>query len=401
MFIAHKRSPSLIPALVLGAAAITACERGADTSGPPDGFEPMEIWWETSIPDFSANPDRPLITLNGNNAISLNIGDAYVDAGATATDPQDGDVTAQIVVDNPVDTRIAADFLVRYSVSDSSGTDAIEAVRIVRVVDGTPNQLTQRWVGSTASHLGYVEHLPATYTDNPGQTFPLLIWNHGGNANAATFGEAGFTAIQAIGGVIGNGGPSLIINGGNWNPADPFIVLSPQTVNLNFGDPVERLDAFIDYAETVYNIDPDRIYVSGWSAGAALSLAHAVLHSDRVAAVVPIANGLPLTETIVLPDGYCDIENVPVWQFHGEVDDVISVQGSVDNHNLIINNCTSLVTPRLTIYLGEDHDVHHGTWNLTMMEGGNLGVSSDPTYDRYDQSLFDWLQSHSLQNRGQ
>ena len=54
------------------------------------------------------------------------------------------------------------------------------------------------------------------------------------------FGEAGFTAIQAIGGVIGNGGPSLIINGGNWNPADPFIVLSPQTVNLNFGDPVDQ-----------------------------------------------------------------------------------------------------------------------------------------------------------------
>ncbi len=339
MFIARKRSPSVLLVLGLGAAAMTACERGADTSGPPDGFEPIEIWWETSIPDFSASPDRPVITLNGNNAISL--------------------------------------------------------------VDGTPNKLTQRWVGSTASHLGYVEHLPASYTDIPGQAFPLLIWNHGGNANASTFGEAGFTAVQAIGGVIGNGGPSLIINGDNWTPSDPFIVLSPQTVNLNFGDPVERLDAFIDYAETVYNIDPDRIYVSGWSAGAALSLAHAVLHSDRVAAVVPISNGLPLTETIVLPDGYCDIENVPVWQFHGELDGVLSVQASIDNHDLIINNCTSLVTPRLTIYLDEDHDVHHGTWNLTMMEGGNLGVSSDPMYDRYDQSLFDWLQSHSLQNRVQ
>jgi len=121
----------------------------------------------------------------------------------------------------------------------------------------------------------------------------------------------------------------------------------------------------------------------------------------RVAAVIPIANGLPLTETLVLPNGYCDIENVSVWQFHGELDGVLDAQTTIDNHELIINNCTPLVTPRITIFLGEDHDVHHGTWNLTMMEGGNLGVSGDPMYDLYDQSLFDWLSNQTLQNRPQ
>lgn len=31
---------------------------------------------------------------------------------------------------------------------------------------------------------------------------------------------------------------------------------------------------------------------------------------------------------------------------------------------------------------------------------GNLSVSGDPGYDLYDISLFDWLDAHSLQNRG-
>lgn len=34
------------------------------------------------------------------------------------------------------------------------------------------------------------------------------------------------------------------------------------------------------------------------------------------------------------------------------------------------------------------------------MEGGNPGVSGDPTCDLYDVTVFDWLAGHSLLNRG-
>lgn len=385
---------ALIFVIVLTA---SCSSNAADTSGtaPP----PLVRWWETSVPDFSSNPDRPLISVIGSNAIHLNVGDTYVDEGATADDLQDGDLTLQISVENPVDTSAESDYLVRYTVTDSSGLDAIEALRIVRVHDNVPKRLSARIVGSTASHLGYIEHLPNSYTDNPGQMFPLLIFNHGSGANATPLGESGDSPLDALGVVLRNAGPALIINGDNWIESDPLIVLSPQMIAFDFDDPIARIDAFVDFAVATYNVDPSRVYMSGWSAGASLSLAHAVMHPEKLAALVPISGGLRLTDETIFPNGFCDVEQVPVWAFHGDNDATTSVDISIDNHQSVINNCLSPVPPRLTVYQEQTHFIHHATYNLTMMEGGNLGVSGDSTYDLYEQSIFDWLLSHTLDNR--
>ena len=58
---------------------------------------------------------------------------AYVDAGATATDDADGDLTDQVIVDNPVDTAVVGTYTVTYNVRDSSGNAAIPVTRTVTV----------------------------------------------------------------------------------------------------------------------------------------------------------------------------------------------------------------------------------------------------------------------------
>ena len=380
---------------------LAACSGGTSGGSPVSFNEPIDAWWETAFPDFSANPDRPVITLVGSNVISLNVGDAFVDDGATAADAQDGDLTAQISVIDEVDTSVAGDYLVRYSVTDSSQLDALEAVRIVRVVEGgRPEKLSVRIVGSTASHMGYVEHLPANYADDPNASFPLLVFNHGGGAMASTAGLMDATRVETLNTVIANAGPSLAVFLNTWDALDRFIVLSPQTVSLTYDDPIGRLDAFIDYAELTYNVDPNRIYVAGWSAGAGLSLAHSVFHGDRVAALAPIAAGVRLTNTTLFPNGFCDIEDVPIWAFHGDQDETITVEVSIDNHNALINSCMPPVTPKLTIYQNIGHFVHHDTFELRLLEGGSSGISGNPMYDLYDQPIFEWLLSHSLDDRG-
>jgi len=388
--------------VALGMLSAASCGTAADTSGGdpvPAGSAIVDRWWETATPDFSDNPDRPVISLNGGNVISLNVGDVYIDEGATAADLQDGDLTLQISVDNPVDTTTASDYVVRYSVTDSSQSGAIEVVRVVRVIDGSATRLSLRPVGTTASHLGFIEHLPAAYTDIPGQKFPLLIFNHGSGANASRHGENGASPLAAVSQVTANGGPALVISRDQWFPSDSFIVLSPQTVDLGFEDPIERLNAFVEFAISTYNVDTSRIYLSGWSSGASLSLAYSLLHSDRVAAVVPIAAGLRVTDTTIFPDGFCDIENVPLWAFHGSSDSIIPFTVSTDNHESIINNCLPAVTPKVTVYKFQDHFSHHGTYTLNWMENGVSRISGDPTYDLYDQSIFEWLLSHTLENR--
>lgn len=55
----------------------------------------------TAVPDTTP----PVITLNGSSTVNLLVGDSYTDAGATASDNVDGDITANIVVVDPVNTE--------------------------------------------------------------------------------------------------------------------------------------------------------------------------------------------------------------------------------------------------------------------------------------------------------
>ncbi|MBI1999387.1 MAG: DUF5011 domain-containing protein [Parcubacteria group bacterium] len=82
----------------------------------------------------------PLITLVGSSTVEMLQGDTYADAGATATDDTDGDITAQIVVTNPVDAATLGAYTVRYNVTDAAGNAAAEAARTVNVVATTTPQ---------------------------------------------------------------------------------------------------------------------------------------------------------------------------------------------------------------------------------------------------------------------
>lgn len=75
----------------------------------------------------------PVITLTGDATVYINQGDTYVDAGATANDNEDGDLTDDIVTDNPVDTSTPGTYVVTYNVTDSNGAPADEVTRIVIV----------------------------------------------------------------------------------------------------------------------------------------------------------------------------------------------------------------------------------------------------------------------------
>ena len=59
---------------------------------------------------------------------------SYVDAGATAIDSEDGDLTPSIDTLNPVDTTTPGTYTVRYNVTDSHGQAADEVTREVTVV---------------------------------------------------------------------------------------------------------------------------------------------------------------------------------------------------------------------------------------------------------------------------
>ena len=117
-----------------------------------------------------ADTEGPLITLLGDAEVTFVQGEDYTDAGATAFDTRDGDITANIVTFNPVDTAVVDDYTVTYNVADAAGNAAVEVTRSVHVVlpadteaplitllGDNPQELM---VGDTYVELG------ATVTDN-------------------------------------------------------------------------------------------------------------------------------------------------------------------------------------------------------------------------------------------
>ena len=76
----------------------------------------------------------PVITILGDNPTVSLLNVTYVDAGATANDDKDGNLTSGIVKTGSVTNSAAGKYEISYSVSDAAGNAALEA-RNVYVVD--------------------------------------------------------------------------------------------------------------------------------------------------------------------------------------------------------------------------------------------------------------------------
>ena len=90
---------------------------------------------------ITVNPvnDAPVVTVNGAATVNIISGDAYADAGATADDAEDGDISASIVVGgDAVDTNTPGAYVITYDVTDSGGTAATQATRTVNVGNEQP-----------------------------------------------------------------------------------------------------------------------------------------------------------------------------------------------------------------------------------------------------------------------
>ncbi|MDD2753808.1 MAG: DUF5011 domain-containing protein [Candidatus Portnoybacteria bacterium] len=85
------------------------------------------------IPDTT----RPVITRLGVSPVNVIVGNVYTDAGATALDNVDGNITSRIVTVNPVSTTTLGTYTVTYNVSDTAGNAALQVIRTVNVVATT------------------------------------------------------------------------------------------------------------------------------------------------------------------------------------------------------------------------------------------------------------------------
>ena len=132
----------------------------------------------------------PVIQLVGSGTVSVEVGTAYLDAGATALDNYDGDISSSIITSNNVDSNTVGTYLVTYDVTDSSGNQATQVSRTVTVTSAPNNPPTINSVSLTPTSPTVTSTLacsPVGASDSDGDTITYgYAWYVNGNAVSST-----------------------------------------------------------------------------------------------------------------------------------------------------------------------------------------------------------------------
>ena len=96
-------------------------------------------WVHSEVaPEPEPTPNTPpTIALVGASSIALPYGGPYVEYGATASDPEQGNLTSSIVTTSTVNVSVAGNYTVTYQVTDNAGATA-QVVRNVSVAAAVP-----------------------------------------------------------------------------------------------------------------------------------------------------------------------------------------------------------------------------------------------------------------------
>lgn len=79
--------------------------------------------------------DKPVISLVGTSTVNVEKGGTYVEAGFTATDPTEGNLTSLVTAVGMVNTSVAGTYFITYDVKDSTGNAADSVIRTIKVFD--------------------------------------------------------------------------------------------------------------------------------------------------------------------------------------------------------------------------------------------------------------------------
>lgn len=173
-------------------------------------------------------PENPTITLNGDTVVEVTQGDSYTDAGATANDSQDGDITSSIVVGgDTVDTSTVGSYIITYNVSDSQGNAAPEVTRTVNVkpiINLTGVSLNPEIIDIPVNQSNFiaVEYTPSNPTDKSG------VWLSSDTNIATVEGNGRVSAIAE-----GTATITFTANDGGFSDTSTVTVISEPEILLN------------------------------------------------------------------------------------------------------------------------------------------------------------------------
>lgn len=223
----------------------------------------------------------------------------------------------------------------------------------------------QHAYASKKANLDFLLYLPEDYGTDTEAKWPLIIYLHDaewrGTSPEILRGE--YNPPYMLDSL-----PRMLEKGKDL----PFIVLSPVGNGgwqfWSTDEMITPLFTLLEEIQSFYSVDPKRIYLTGAGMGGNGVWAIGLSHPEYFAALAPFDGYLNFPFEV--PENICDLKDVPVWAFHGELDFMVPVaveQELVD----ALNTC-----------------------------GGNAQLTVEPNVvmpvEKYAQTgLYEWLLSHS------
>jgi len=189
----------------------------------------------------------------------------------------------------------------------------------------------------------FIEYSP----ENPDKKLPVIIFLHGA-------GERGDNCEELN--LVEKHGFAKIFSQENQK----CLLIMPQCrKNTFWAAKVESIIKFIEQIKESYNIDENRIYLTGLSMGGFGTWYTAMARPDLFAAIAPVCGGGMAWNA--------DVLKMPVWVFHGTVDDAVSVNHSDEMVEALKNAGGDVIYTRLD-------GVGHNAWDYA-----------------YTKELLEWL----------
>ena len=209
--------------------------------------------------------------------------------------------------------------------------------------DDVDGFVAREYSGSFHRNMPYRLFIPYDYDQS--RKYPLVLWLHGaggeGDDNLAQISDD-----QMLGTRV-------------WTTDEnqakyPAFVLAPQSPTSWTADGVDGLSdemkmvlGIIESLEMEFNIDTQRLYVTGQSNGGYGTWNLITRQPNMFAAAIPVCGGGN-------PRRASTIAKIPIWAFHGTKDTTVPV---TESRNMIEAIKKAKGTPRYTEYPSVAHDV--------------------------------------------
>lgn len=232
--------------------------------------------------------------------------------------------------------------------------------------DGIINDEISQFTAGELNGFKYQFYTPENADD--GQKHPLIVWFHGG-------GESGYK------GVLYNNESQLKANRGavcftTTEAQDIFggaYVLAPQTPN-EWSDSLDDAKSLIDEIIKNNNIDTNRIYAYGCSAGGYMTLDMVVKNPDFFAAAVVTCPAIDQANIntygegrIITDEELLSIKNTPIWLIQAKNDTTVKYEESALRIYNLLKTPNVILTSYDNVVVDGDEYSGHEAWVYTAL----------------------------------